>query len=237
MKHSVEDLIAKSYDLFPRGIEQRDPRYAETPEVLRQKALRVPASARYDDWRSLLRLLSERFPEKEFPGVEIHNECLFLQSPTAGADSDRCYTGALWLPSRSPAETHHLLEFVVSFVVPYYAVQSSHFEDDLETPAVPAAQRGRIVIEGDTMYVFPPDPNALDEEPAQKPLRRQVRTFVLSPDELPFAKAISEAIETTFAGHEPLPPEVGLTAIPDVQAGNKWFGEATIFTCLFSDNW
>ncbi len=126
----------------------------------------------------------------------------------------------------------------MSFVVPYYALQSSHFEEDLETPEVPAAKRGRIVIEGDTMYVFPPDPNAVDEEPQEKmPRVRQVRTFVLSPDEEPFAKVIAEEIETTFPGYEPILPEVGLTVVPDVQAGNKWFGEAAIFTCLFSDNW
>ena len=30
---------------------------------------------------------------------------------------------------------------------------------------------------------------------------------------------------------------VGLTVVPEVEAGNKAFGEATLFTCLFSDDW
>ncbi len=238
MKQPVKDLISRSYELFPRGIEQRDPRYAETPEVLRQKAARIPASARYNDWRSMLRRLKERFPDKQFPGVEVHNECLFLQSPTAGADSDRCYTGALWLPARDPGETRHELEFLVSFVVPYYVIQSSHFEEDREVPEVPPARRARTVIEGDTFYTFPPDPNTVNGGPMEQMQRtRRVRSFTFSPDEEPFAKTIAAEIEATFPGYEPILPEVGLTAVPDVQAGNKWFGEATIFTCLFSDDW
>jgi hypothetical protein len=238
MKPSLQDLIAKSYDLFPRGIERRDPRYAETPEVRRQKAARIPASARYNDWRSMVRRLRAQFPENIFPGVEIHNECLFLQSPTAGADNDRCYTGGLSLPSRSPEETHHRLDFLVSFVVPYYILRSSHMVDEPETPELPPGLRPRTIFIGDTCYALPPDPNAVEDEPRQKRrLKRQVESFTLSPDEEPFAKAISEEIETTFPGYEPIPPEVGLTVIPDVQAGGKWFGEATIFTCLFSDNW
>lgn len=205
MKHSVQELIATAYELFPRGIQQGDPAYAQSPELLRQKAARIPASARYDTWRAMLRRLQARFPADQFPGVDVHNESLFLQSPTAGADLDRCYTGALWLPVRAPNEKHHELEFLVSFVVPYYVIYSSR--------------------------------NVLLPQPVGKLETETERSFDLSADEQPFARAIAEEIESTFPGHEPISPEVGLTVVPDVQAGNRWFGESTIFTCLFSDGW
>lgn len=237
MRHSVQELVATAHEYFPRGIPSVDPRYGQSPEVLRQKAVRVPVSAQYVRWRAMLDGLRLRFPEAQFPGVHVENACYFLQVATA-TNHDRCFTGQIWLPARSPLETHHKLEFLVSFVVPYYVLQSSHFEDDLETPEVPAAKRGRIVIEGDTMYVFPPDPNAVDDEPKEtKPRRKEVRSFTLSPDEEPFARAIAEEIEVTFPRCEPIPPEVGLTVVPGVEAGSRSFGEATIFTCLFSDNW
>ena len=237
MNHTVVDLVAKAHEYFPRGIPSVDPRYGQSPEVLRQKAVRVPVSALYDPWRAMLDRLRLRFPEARVPAVHVENACYFLQVATA-TNHDRCFTGQIWLPARSPLETHHKLEFLVSFVVPYYVLQSSHFEDDLETPEVPAAQRGRIVIEGDTMYVFPPDPNAVDDEPKEtKRRRKEVRSFTLSSDEDAFARAIAEEIEVTFPGYQPISPEVGLTVVPDVEAGGKSFGEATIFTCLFSDNW
>jgi hypothetical protein len=206
MKHSVQELFEVAYQYFPRGMVRGDPGHEQTPEVLRQKAARVPASARYEDWRIMLRRLRVRFPEEQFPGFMVNNLSLFLQVPTA-SDFDRCYTGELWLPVRSAKEKHHDLEFLVSFVVPYYTIRSEcHLFN------------GRLTRKGN------PD---VDVE----------TSFDLSPDELPFATAIEEEIRTTFPGHEPILPEVGLTVVPDVQAGNKWFGESTIFTCLFSDRW
>jgi hypothetical protein len=206
MKHSTQELIATAYEYYPRGMPDGDPRYDQTPEVLRQKAARVPASARYEDWRIMLRRLSVRFPEEQFPGVMVDNLSLFLQVPTA-SDFDRCYTGEIWLPVRSVKEKHHDLEFLVSFVVPYYTIYS---ECQLFN--------GRL-------------------SPKGKPDVDIEKSFALCPDELPFAKAIEEEIRTTFPDHEPILPEVGLTVVPNVQAGNKWFGESTIFTCLFSDRW
>ncbi len=69
-----------------------------------------------------------------------------------------------------------------------------------------------------------------------KPAVNAVSSFEISPADEPFAKAIAEEIEATFPGHEPMPPEVGLTIVPDVVAGRGWFGEATLFGCLFSDD-
>jgi hypothetical protein len=98
-----------------------------------------------------------------------------------------------------------MLEFLVSFVVPYYVLRS-------ERQIPQEARAGELDVRFDT-------------------------SFDLTPDELPIAKAIVEEVEQTFPDHEPLDPQVGLTVVPDVVAGGRWFGEATIFTCLFSDSW
>lgn len=60
------------------------------------------------------------------------------------------------------------------------------------------------------------------------------RRFDLTADEQPFAEAMVQEIGKAFPDHEPISPEIGFAVVPDVQAGNKWFGESTVFTCLFS---
>ena len=205
MKHSTQELIETVYQYFPRNLTGRDPQYGRTTEWERQRAARVSASARYDDWRGLLRRLQARYPRQNFPEVEIHDRSLFLRSPTAAEHLDRCFTGQVWLPFHAPSEKHHMLEFLVSFVVPYYILRSER-----QIPVEPRA--GELGIRFDT-------------------------SFDLTPDDVPFANAIVEEIEQTFPGHEPMDPQVGLTVVPDVVAGGKWFGEATLFTCLFSDAW
>ncbi|MFO0592367.1 MAG: hypothetical protein U0441_32780 [Polyangiaceae bacterium] len=125
----------------------------------------------------------------------------------------------------------------MSFVVPYFAIRSIHAEPD-PTPEIPPAERPRLVFQGDTCYVLPPDPNAVDDtEGPTFPRTRLVRTFELSPDEEPFAEAIAAEVRMTFPEHEPFDPAVGETLVPNIQAGNKLFGEATLFTCLFADGW
>lgn len=170
----------------------------------------------------------------------LQNYSLFLQSPTAAGTVDRCYTGVLSLPSPRPGEKGSTLEFLVSFVVPYYVIYSSGLvEDEEKTAAMRASQAASVcVFVNDTCFVLPVGvvkPELLAQE---RPLRamEQVRSFAFSADEQPFVRAIKEEIETTFPGHEPMLPEVGLTVVPDVQAGARWFGESTIFTCLFSDS-
>jgi hypothetical protein len=208
MKHNAEDLLRISYEYFPRGIEQRDPAYEQSPEFFRQKEARIPASDQYETWRGLLRRLSARFPKERFAGVEVSNKSPFLQSPTAGANLDRCFTGELSLPIRSGIETHHWLEFLVSFVVPYYVV-------------------------GSCCYV-PVEPG--DPQPAIAGTKL-VKSFDLSSDELPFARAIVDEIEKSFPGYEPIEPAIGQMPVPDVDTAYRSLGEATIFTCLFSDSW
>lgn len=233
MKYSKQELTDIAYSYFARGVGESDPRYKQGVEYDRRMAARVPARARYRDWCAMLARVQARFPTG-LRDIGVENKSLFLAGAGAAA-LDRCFTGALWLPDQSPAESHHQLEFVVSFVVPYYAVRSSHFEED-PTPLLPPSQRARLVFQGDTCYIFPPDPNAV-ADPNEKPRYRRIHRFEFSAAEEPFARGIAEEIETTFPGHEPISPEVGLTVVPEVEAGNKTFGEATIFTCLFADEW
>ncbi len=58
----------------------------------------------------------------------------------------------------------------------------------------------------------------------------------LLPDEEPYARAIVEEIEAAFPGYAPMQPEVGHVVVPDVVAGFRRMGEATLYHCLFADN-
>ncbi len=65
--------------------------------------------------------------------------------------------------------------------------------------------------------------------------QRYEQQVALLPKEEPYARAVVEEIEATFPGYEPMPPEVGNVVVPDVVAGNKGMGEATLYHCLFTD--
>ncbi len=205
MKHSVDELVAIAHQFFPKGMPGSDPRYSETPEVQRQFAARIPASARYGDWCALLSRLRARFPERDFPGVEVQNLSLFLRVPTAAVYLDRCFSADLLLPVRAPSDEPSRLRFYVSFVVPYYTIFH-----EIDPPL------GRPKSASDLI---------------------SKRTFDISPEVLPYSTAIAEEIETTFPGYAPISPAIGQAIVPDVVTGTTWFGDATIFNCLFSDHW
>lgn len=62
--------------------------------------------------------------------------------------------------------------------------------------------------------------------------------FDISVDEQPFAAAIKKEIEETYPGHAPMPPEVGMTVVPEIDAYGHGPGDkATIYDCLFCDVW
>jgi hypothetical protein len=63
----------------------------------------------------------------------------------------------------------------------------------------------------------------------------QIR-FDFSADERPYAEVIAREIEATY-GCERMPPEIGKVIVPDVAAGLRAPGEATIYDCLLSDDW
>jgi hypothetical protein len=56
------------------------------------------------------------------------------------------------------------------------------------------------------------------------------------PEEEPVSREVAREIEATYPGYQTIPLEVGNEVVPDVDAGLA-FGEATIYTCLFSEVW
>jgi hypothetical protein len=146
----------------------------------------------------------------------------------------------------------HTVGFLISFICPYYAIYSTRSVDDIEATAAALAAPRRDTIDvyyHDTMYVVPasvvkPEIRAEEEREdeerrqylQQHPLRRRVITFEPSPEEQPYAEALTREIEATFGG-EPMPPEVGNVIVPDVATNTCMLGEARLYDCLFSDQW
>lgn len=56
------------------------------------------------------------------------------------------------------------------------------------------------------------------------------------PDEEPVAREVVREIETTYPGYQTIRPEIGNEVVPDV-AADLPYGEATIYSCLFSEFW
>jgi len=56
------------------------------------------------------------------------------------------------------------------------------------------------------------------------------------PEEEPVAREIAREIEATYPGYQTIPPEIGNEVVPDV-AAQLPMGSATIYVCLFSENW
>jgi hypothetical protein len=124
MNHSAEELIAIAYQHFPRGMQDDDPRYEQTQEWLRRKSARVRASGNYGVWRTMLQRIQERFPrEPPFENM-VENRSQFLQSTTA-VPTERCFSGALWMPGDDPERPSHEIGFAVSVIAPCYVVFSS----------------------------------------------------------------------------------------------------------------
>jgi hypothetical protein len=62
--------------------------------------------------------------------------------------------------------------------------------------------------------------------------------FEPAADEQPFVVAVKDEIEATYPKHQLMPPEVGMTVVPEIDAYGHGPGDkATIFDCLFSDTW
>jgi hypothetical protein len=54
------------------------------------------------------------------------------------------------------------------------------------------------------------------------------------PGEEPCAQAVTEEIEATYRGYQPIPPEIGDVIVPDIVVSGKRPGTATIYDCLLS---
>ena len=58
-----------------------------------------------------------------------------------------------------------------------------------------------------------------------------------APGEEPAALELAREIEATYPGYEPIPPELGNEVVPDVSLDGRYFGKATIYDCLLSQDW
>jgi hypothetical protein len=236
MKHSIEELIDVVYRYYPRGVPWEDPSHTQTEAHRWLVDARRRAGADCDRWFGMLRRLSDQFPEN---GVDNFSARLMT------GDYDACYCGSLHLP-KTIGEHWHTIEFRVSILVPYHIVYSSRVVDDLEEIERKKALRAtppRIacVYVHDTMHVLPASvvkPEFLESPPEMPEMqpRRQDLSFDLSPDEQPYADWIARDIEATW-GYERMPPEVGRVIVPDVATDSRVLGKATLYDCLFSDNW
>lgn len=253
MRHSIDELLERVYQLYPRGIWHRDPQYDVSEEQRRLVAARRQAGEDDAPWRAMLRRLDARLPDCSTEDRSYH---------LRGGGCDACYSARLDLPASSygPKDCGRELGFLVSFVVPYYVIYSArsfYLEPGAEALSrrqeqrSPEEERARWAIAEEldrrfgssstfptdqpvhhVIYVDPPpgSPKPKNEEPV---MDREIR-FELSPDEEPYARVIAEEIEATFAGHEPMPAEVGKIMVPDVVAGRGWMGDNSLYDCLFS---
>jgi hypothetical protein len=58
-----------------------------------------------------------------------------------------------------------------------------------------------------------------------------------APGEEPAALDLAREIEVTYPGYEPIPLELGNEVVPDVCSDGQYFGKATIYNCLLSEEW
>jgi hypothetical protein len=239
MKHSIEELFEVVYRHYPRGRPCQDLGRMQTEENRRLEDARRRAGAECERWLGMLRRLRERFPESGIDDWSVH---------LATGRFDACYSGALYLPENA-GECRRVIGLKVSFLVPCYIVYRSRLVDareEVEEREALHATSPRVVtiFVHDTVYVLPawvgklirlvkPE---LVEPPPEEPERRQDVSFDLSPDEQPYAAGIAQEIEATW-GYVPMPPELGSIIVPDVATDSRPLGQATLYDCLFSDNW
>ncbi|HEX2568354.1 MAG TPA: hypothetical protein VH877_02265 [Polyangia bacterium] len=120
---------------------------------------------------------------------------------------DAGYAGRLSLPP-STGEESHSVGFLVSFLVPCYVVYTS-----------------RMIPLGEDQ-----------KEDPEYPTRHEIR-FTFTADEEPYVQEIVREIEATYAGYEPMPPEVGNGLVLDVVTGLNTIGTTKLYHCLFTDDW
>lgn len=238
MKHSIDELVGVVHRHYPRGRLSIDPRYEESEEYRRLVAARRQAGADKEPWGGLLNRLHARFPENIPQNRSLH-------LPTG--EFDACYSAWLYL-STPPSKYNHMAGFMVSFLVPYYVVYSSRTVDDLEEIERMKALRAEpspYVTVGhpdfpDTMFILPAcivKPEFIVPDSPEVHAYKTDISFDFSPDEQPYAAWIASEIEATWPGYERMPPEVGKVIVFEVSTRSRSFGEATLYDCLFSDNW
>lgn len=120
---------------------------------------------------------------------------------------DAGYAGRLDLPPGLEEEGRDI-GFLVSFLVPCYVVYGYRM--------MPLGEEEKA------------DP--------EYPTRHEIR-FTFTADEQPYVQEIVREIETTYAGYEPMPPEVGNGLVLDVVTGLNTIGTTKLYHCLFTDDW
>ena len=234
MNHSIEELTHIVYRYYPRGISESDPNRAETKETRQLVEARRRAGADCSRWLDMLKRLGAQFPERGISNLSVH---------LVTGRSDACYSGSLSLPDHTAEHWHHI-NFMVSFVAPYYIVFSSRVFEDLEELERMKARRASpadtvALFFGDTMFVLPAEivkPEFREPPPFKFRPRARKISFDFSPDEQAYSARIAQEIEATW-GYERMPPEVGRVIVPEVATDNRLLGEATLNDCLFSDSW
>lgn len=216
----LERLRALVYRYYPRDRPDWDSGPDDTDEHRRLVEARKRAGRDDAAFRALLDRLARRFPD-----LSVQNNSLHL--PTGGWDA--CYSALLWLPPRA-GETDHALGLLLSFIAPLFVIYSSSQLAGSPAPAAGPAPTDAAEFGPDFMIMRATP--AVVEPPAP---RHEVR-YSFSPDEAPFASALAAEVQSVFPGWTALPPEIGLTVVPDVVAGNRGPGEATLYDCLFTDN-
>jgi hypothetical protein len=231
MKHSIEELLAVVYHHYPRGVPGDDPRYQQAEEWGRLSAARRAAGAGDDAWRAMLRRLDDRCPD-----CYAQNGSLHLHTGAI----DACYSGSLTRRTPPPGERNHAVGFLVGFLVPYYVVYSDRL---VEIDGVEKEGEGSpIWFDAATAYIgarFAGTPVVAGLTPAKREPtsgRRRNLSIVPSADDQAYWDAIVPEIEATF-GCERMPPEVGRVVVPDVATNLRMLGQATLYDCLFSDQW
>jgi hypothetical protein len=230
MKHSIEELLSVVYQYYPRGIPGDDPRYQGTEEWARLSAARRAAGAADGAWRAMLRRLDDRCPD-----CYAQNGSLHLHTGAI----DACYSGSLYRRVPPPGEHNRAVGFLVGFLVPYYVVYGDRLVD---TGAAEKGDGPPIWFDAAAAYIgarFAGTPAVAGLTPAKresKSKRRRDLSIVPSTDDQAYWDAIVPEIEATY-GCEPMPPEVGRVIVPDVATHLRMLGQATLYDCLFSDQW
>lgn len=233
MKHKIDELIEVVYRYYPRCISYDKAEYAQTDEYRRLVEARRSAGANCSRWLELIDRLSAKFPDHDVSNSSVH---------LVTGSRDACYSGAFYLPA-GIGEHWRTIEFRVSFLVPYYTAYRSRVIDDIEKTERRKALRETpprvaAVFVHDTMHILPASvvkPEFLEPSPTS-PARRWDVSFDFLPDEQSFAEGIAQEIKATW-GYELMPLQIGKVNVPDVATDGRRLGEATLYDCLFSEDW
>ena len=225
MKHSVEDLIGIVYQYYPRNVLSTEPHLGTSMEYQRLIAARKRAGADKGTWQALLKRVGT-----QFPGQLVQDHSLGLLGGGYGAS----YYAELYLPEPS-GKYEHSIGFAVSFLVPYYALFSSRLVERVRQQRLLTGPTASTIFEGDTCVILPGE-KSLTHGSADEMEKHREFSFSFASDELSYAESLGREIELLF-GCQRLPPELASVIVPDISTSLREIGLATIFDCLFSDQY